>query len=159
MKFAVKQRLVSMGDDFDIRDENGKKKFFVDGLAFSFMENLVIKDMNKQEQLRIKRKMFTFFPTYLVLKKGQVLASVKKRPFTLRTRFQLDIPGPGTYEVVGNMFRYDYVINRDGQEVAKVSKKILAFSDSYGVDISENENPLVMLAVAIVIDIVLHKGK
>lgn len=159
MKYAVKQRLVSMGDDFDIRNEHGQKEFFVDGLAFSFNDNLAIKDMAKNEIARIKKKMFTFFPTYTIGRKGQILATVKKRPFTLRTRFTLDIPGPGTYEIVGNMFRYDYHINRDGKEVARVSKKILAFSDSYGVDIKDNEDPIIILGIAIIVDMVLHKGK
>ena len=159
MKFAVKQRLVSMGDDFDIRNEHGKKVYFVDGAAFSFVDNLIVKDMGKNEVCRIKKKMFTFIQTYTITKKGQLLATVKKRPFTFRTRFHLEIPGPGTYEIVGNLFRWDYAINRDGREVAKVSKKILAMSDSYGVEIKDDENPVVILAVAIVIDMVLHRGK
>lgn len=159
MKYAVKQRLISMGDDFDIRDEHGQKVFFVDGLAFSFADNLIIKDMARNEVARIKKKLFSFFPTYTITRKGQIIATIKKRPFTLRTRFNLDISGPASYEIVGNMFRYDYHVNRDGREVARVSKKILAFSDTYGVDIKDNEDPIIILGVAIIVDMVLHRGK
>ena len=159
MQFAIKQRLVSFGDDFDIRNAQGKKQYFVDGKAFAFTTHLDIKDMSRNVVLSIKKKLFTFFPAFTIAKKGRVLATIRKRPFTLRTRFAIDIPGGNTYEVVGNLFRYDYVLNKNGKQVAKVSKKILAFSDSYGIDISEEENHELILAIAIVIDIVLHKGK
>jgi uncharacterized protein YxjI len=159
MKFAIRQRLISAGDDFDIKNEHGKKVYFVDGKAFSFVDDLTIKDLQRNEVARIKKKLFTFIPTYTVSRKGQLLATVRKRPFTLRTRFKLEIPGPGKYEVLGNMFRYDYKILRDGKQVANVSKKILAMSDSYGIEIYDEENAITILGVAIVIDITLHKGK
>lgn len=159
MKFAIKQRLISAGDDFDIKNEFGKKVYYVDGKAFAFADDLTIKDMQRNEVARIKKKLFTFIPTYTVSRKGQVLATVKRRPFTMRTRFRLEIPGPGKYEVVGNMFRWDYKIMRDHKEIAVVSKKILAMSDSYGVEIFDEQDAITILGVAIVIDINLHKGK
>lgn len=159
MQFAIKQRLVSFGDDFDVRNAQGKKVYFVDGKAFAFTTHLTLKDMSRNAVLVIKKKICTFFPTFRIIRKGTELATVRKRPFTLRTRFAIDVPGANTYEVVGNLFRYDYVLNKNGKKIAKVSKKILAFSDSYGIDILEEENHQLILAIAIVIDVVLHKGK
>jgi len=40
MRYAMKQKLFSWGDDFIIRNEAGQDTFFVDGKAFSFSDKL-----------------------------------------------------------------------------------------------------------------------
>lgn len=57
------------------------------------------------------------------------------------------------------MFLYDYKIYQDKRCVAQVSKKYFTFADSYGIHIEDDADQLLMLTMAIVIDIVLHKGK
>ena len=36
MRYVMKQKLLSWGDDFYIRDDQGRDVFFVDGKALSF---------------------------------------------------------------------------------------------------------------------------
>lgn len=157
--YAIKQRLIAAGDDFDVRDSSGNKVFFIDGKAFSFGVDMVVKNIARQVLGRIKQKLFTFRPTFNIYKGGQVIGSVYKKLFTLRTRFIIDIPGPNDYEVVGNIFRYDYSFYRNKKKVAVVSKKILAFSDSYAVKIDDGEDEFLLICSAIIIDMLLHKGK
>ncbi|MCB0336373.1 MAG: LURP-one-related family protein, partial [Bdellovibrionales bacterium] len=141
----MKQRILAFGDDFDVRDESGKKVYFIDGKAYSFGEDLALRDTSKNEVARIKQKLFTFFPTYTIHSKSQLLATVRKKPFSFRTRFSIDVPGPDDFEVIGNMFRYDYTISQDKREVAKVSKKILSMTDSYGIEIKEPSQSILLL--------------
>ena len=42
MRYVMKQKLFSWGDDFVIKDENGNEVFFVDGKAFSLRCSLVM---------------------------------------------------------------------------------------------------------------------
>lgn len=159
MKYAIKQKLVSIGDDFDIKDSTGKKIYFVDGKGFTFGADLEIKDMARTSVARIKQKLFTIVPTYRILIGGKEIAVVKKKLFTIRQTFTILPRGGRMLTATGNLFLYDYQIKRDRQKIAKVSKKIIAFSDSYGVDINDDENQILILASSIIIDIVLHKGK
>jgi uncharacterized protein YxjI len=158
-KYIVKQRIIAFGEDFDIRDEHGNKLYFVDGMAFSFGHNLAVRDMKRNEIARIKQKLMTFAPTYRIMRRGQQIAIVKKRLFTIRNTFLIDVPGPNDYKVVGNLLLHNYKIYRGKIEVARVSKKIIAVRDSYGIEINENEDHILLLCSAIIIDMVLHNKK
>jgi hypothetical protein len=46
--------------------------------------------------------------------------------------------------------------NRGGREVARASKKWVSLSDTYSIDIDEREDDVLILASAVVIDLVLH---
>jgi uncharacterized protein YxjI len=82
---------------------------------------------------------------------------VKKHLFTLfRARFTVDVPGPDDLEAKGNFLEHEYVFERDGRDVARISKKWLSLSDSYAIDINEGEDDVVILAAAVVIDLVSH---
>ena len=45
---------------------------------------------------------------------------------------------------------------RAGQHVAEVSKRWFSFSDTYGVDIADGEDDVLLLASTVVIDMVCH---
>jgi uncharacterized protein YxjI len=82
---------------------------------------------------------------------------VKKQLFTLfRARFTVDVPGPDDLEAKGNFLEHEYVFERDGRDIARISKKWLSLSDSYAIDINEGEDDVVILAAAVVIDLVSH---
>jgi uncharacterized protein YxjI len=52
----MRQKLLSWGDDFVIRDETGRDVFFVDGKAFSLGNQLSFQDM--QPTFRTSRRQF-----------------------------------------------------------------------------------------------------
>ena len=159
-RYIVRQRLAGIGDDFDIKDQSGNKLYFVDGKAMSFVDDLDIKDMKKNKIMRIKKRMLTFAPTYDIIQRGQVLATVTKSLFTFRHTFNIKSQATDNFQVVGKMFRWEeYGIHRGNVEVAKVTKKLMSFSDSYAVDIHDNQDDLLLLAMAIVIDMCLHKKR
>ena len=85
------------------------------------------------------------------------MAVVKKKLFTLfRCRFTVDVPGPDDLEAVGDFLDHEYRLERQGRTVAEVSKRWFRWTDTYGVDISPGENDLLILATAVVIDLVCH---
>jgi uncharacterized protein YxjI len=159
MQYAIKQRLVSFGDDFDIRDKNGNKVYYVDGKAFTFGNDLLVKNTSRNTVARIKQRLMSFAPTYDIYRSGNKIATIRKHLFSFRTRFSINAVGIGALGVVGNLWRWDYHFSQGSRQVARVSKKIFAFSDSYGIDIEEGEDEMLYLCCAIVIDMILHKGK
>ena len=48
---------------------------------------------------------------------------------------------------------------RGGMAVATVSKRRFAWTDTYGVDIAEGEDDILLLASAVVIDMACHEKK
>jgi len=153
----MRERILSWGDDFTIKDEAGREAFYVDGKVFSFGDQLSFKDRDGKEVALIDQKLLSFGPQYEIVRGGTTVAVVKKHLFTLfRARFTVDVPGPDDLEAKGNFLEHEYVFERDGRDVARISKKWLSLSDSYAIDINEGEDDVVILAAAVVIDLVSH---
>jgi uncharacterized protein YxjI len=157
MRYVMKQKFWSWGDDFVIRDEREQDAFRVDGRAFSWGDKLSFQDMEGRELAFIRQKLLAWGPTYEIERDGQLLAVVKKELFTfLRCRFTVDVPGPDDLEATGNFFDHEYTFERGGQTVVSVSKEWFTLSDTYGVEIADADDVLI-LASAVVIDMVCHQ--
>jgi uncharacterized protein YxjI len=160
MRYVLKQKLLGWGDDYRVRDEAGNDVFFVDGKVFTLRNTLVFQDMQGKELARIQKKLLAWGPTYEIYRDNQLAAVVKKHLFTfLRCKFTVDVPGPNDFEAQGNFFDYEYTFERGGREVAVVSKRWFSWSDTYGIDVHESEDAVLMIASAVVIDQICHEEK
>jgi uncharacterized protein YxjI len=160
MRYVMKQKLFSWGDDFRIQNEAGQDMFFVDGRAFSFGNKLSFQDMAGNELAFVQQKLLSWGPTYEIYRSGQLAAIVKKQLFTFfNCRFTVDVPGPDDLEAQGSFTDMEYTFTRGGQTVAQVSKKWFSWSDTYGVDIPEGQDDVLILASTVVIDMVCHADK
>jgi uncharacterized protein YxjI len=158
MRYVLKQKFWSWGDDFRIQDADGKDVFFVDGRAFSWGDKLSFQDMEKNELAFIRQKLLAWGPTYEIEVHGRLVAVVKKKLFTLlRCKFAVDVPGPDDLEAQGSFLDHEYAFERQGREVAQVSKRWFSWTDTYGVDIVGGEDDVLILATAVVIDMVCHQ--
>jgi uncharacterized protein YxjI len=157
MRYLMKQKLFCFGDDFAIKNEAGEDVFFVDGKAFSFGDKLSFQDMRGNELAFIRQKVFSWGPTYEVYHGGELAAVVKKELFTFfKCRFTIDVPGPDDLEAQGDFLDMEYNFARGNQAAAEVSKRWFAWSDTYGVDITDGEDDVLILASTVVIDMVCH---
>src|SRR5512140_2260392 len=124
MRYLMKQKWLSWGDDFTIKTEDGQDAFFVDGKVFSLGDKLSFQDMHGHELVFIRQKLLSWGPTYEIDRQGELAAVVKKHLFTLfRCRFTVDVPGPDDLEAAGNFLDHEYAFTRSGAVVANVSKK------------------------------------
>lgn len=157
MKYLMKQKLFCWGDDFAIKNEAGEDAFFVDGKAFSFGDKLSFQDMAGNELAFIRQKLLAWGPTYEIHRGGELAAVVKKQLFTFfRCKFTVDVPGPDDLEATGSFLDQEYTFARGSQTVAEVSKRWFSWSDTYGVDIADGEDDVLILASTVVIDMVCH---
>jgi len=157
MRYLMKQKLFSWGDDFRIKNEAGDDVFFVDGRAFSIGNKLSFQDLKGNELAFIRQKLLSWGPTYEISRDGELLAVVKKHLFTFfRCKFTVDVPGPDDLEAQGSFMDMEYTFERGGRTVAEVSKRWFSWGDSYGVDIGGGEDDVLILASTVVIDMVCH---
>jgi uncharacterized protein YxjI len=157
MRYVMKQKLFAWGDDFTIKNEAGEDVFFVDGKAFSIGDKLSFRDMQGKELAFIRQKLLSWGPTYEIQREGKLAAVVKKHLFTLfRCRFTVDVPGPDDLEAEGNFLDREYTFNCSGKTVATVSKRWFSWTDTYGVDIAEGGDDVLILTGTVVIDMICH---
>jgi uncharacterized protein YxjI len=157
MRYVMRQRLLSWGDDFHVRDEDGRDVFFVDGKAFSIGDKLSFQDMEGRELAFIRQKVLALARTYEIYRAGTLAAVVKRKLFgVVHHRFSIDVPGPGDLEATGNFTDHEYTFRRGDAVVATVSKRWFSLADTYGVDVEAGEDDVLILAAAVVIDQACH---
>lgn len=158
MRFTLKQDLISFGDDFTITDETGAAAYRVDGKAFTVLrEKLAFNDAKGRELALIRERLIAMTPSYEILRDGQCVAVVKKDLVNVfRVGFTVDVPGPDDLEAQGSLLDHEYTFTRGKRVVATVSKKWFRLSDTYGVEVADGEDPVLLLASAVVIDLVCH---
>jgi uncharacterized protein YxjI len=164
MRYVMKQKIVSWGDDFVIRDETGAERYFVDGRALSFGDKLSFKDMAGNEVAFIDQKLLAWGPTYEVFRDGRLFAVVKEKVWTfLRNKFNVDVgadgPGPGDLEVQGDFWDHEYEFEREGRVAARVSKRWFTWADTYGVEVAAGEDDVLILVCAVVVDLCTQKER
>ena len=156
--YVIRERFFSIGDDFDVLDEHGTKVFHVDGKVLSLRNKVVIEDPSGQEVASVHRHLVAMRPTYEITIGGEKAAEVRKKLFTpFRERFTIDVPGPDDLEMKGDLLDHEYVIDRDGHEVAAVSKRWLTVRDTYAVRISPGVEPLLILCSVLALDLALAR--
>ena len=157
MRYVMKQKLFSLGDDYFIKDDAGHDVYFVDGKAISVGNQLSFQDADRNELAYIKQKIMSWGPTYEISRAGQIVAIVKQQIFALvHHRFTVDVPGPDDLEIEGSFTDHEYAFRRGDTIVATVSKQWLTLADTYGVEVAEGEDPVLILASAVVVDEACH---
>jgi uncharacterized protein YxjI len=157
MRYQMKQKLFALGDDFVIQDESGRDAYFVDGKAFSLGKQLSFQDMSGRELAFIKQKLLAWSPTYEIYRDGTCVAVVTKERFTFfHCTFTVDVPGPDDLTAEGEFTDHEYTLSRGDRLVATVSKQWFTITDTYGVDVADGEDPALVLASTVVIDMACH---
>jgi uncharacterized protein YxjI len=158
MRYTMRQDLIAFGDDYTIKDADGREVYKVDGRAFTLLrEKLAFEDMQGRELAFIRQRLIALTDSYEILRDGKVAAVVKKDLINLfRCGFTVDVPGPDDLEAKGNLLEHEYSFRRGSREVAEVSKKWFTLRDTYGIDVADGEDPVLILASAVVIDLICH---
>jgi uncharacterized protein YxjI len=157
MRYVMRQKLLSWGNDFIIRDEDGRDMYYVDGKAISLGNQASFQDMAGNELAFIGQKFLTLVPTYEISVAGALVAVVKRDLFKFfHHTFTVDVPGPDDLTAEGDLMDHEYSFRRGDAPVAHVSKKWFTLADTYGVEVGDGEDPVLVLASAVVIDLVCH---
>lgn len=156
MIYRIREKFWSWDNSFVITDEQGVPCFQVQGKVFSWGDKLSFQDMRGQEQAFISQELFSFMPKYSIERRGRKFAEVLKEWSWFNKKFTLDVPGPNDYHIEGSFWEHDFQFLRGGRVVARISKKLFAWTDSYSVEIQDVEDDVAILCTCIVIDQVLH---
>src|SRR4051812_48396201 len=121
MRYVMRQKLWSFGDDFAIKDDAGNDRFYVDGKAISLTDTLSFQDPARHELAHIRRRMLSWGATFDISAGGHTVAVVKQKLFTLlKYKFTVDetaTPDPVDLEVEGDFFAHEYRFTRSGNTV------------------------------------------
>ena len=160
MRYVLKQKLFAWGNDFYIKDDAGNDRYFVDGRMFSIGDQLSFQDLKGNELAFIRQKVLSWGRTYEVTRGDQLVAVVKKELFSpFHHTFNVDVPGPDDLQAKGNFLDYEYSFRKGETEAALVSKQWFTIADTYGVDVADGQDDILILASSVVIDLSCHSSR
>jgi len=87
---------------------------------------------------------------------GDEHATVKKAMIGFRDRFHVELDHGEDLKVHGNVVDHEYEVERDGHEIAKISKKWFRVRDTYGIEIADVQDAPLVLAVSVAVDALSH---
>jgi uncharacterized protein YxjI len=157
-RYRMRQRLISIGDDYWIEDEDGGHAFRVNGKAIRFRDTFVLEDADGAEVARIQERKLSVRDKMKIERPGRSDATVHKALIGIRDRFSIDVEDGRELKTKGNIVDHEYEIERDGETVATISKRWFRVRDTYGVDIAAGEDDALVLAIAVCIDAMSHPG-
>ena len=157
MRYAVQEKLFSIGDDFWITDEQGGKAFLVDGKVLRLRQTLEIQDPDGRVLVTVRKKLIAVHETMEIEQDGAVAATVRKALVSpLHHRSTVDLADGSQLEAVGNILDKEFEIRAGGQVLARISRAWFRIRDTYGVDVAPGQDDVLFLAIAVALDRIQH---
>lgn len=150
MKLLFKQRFFSWFDSYDIYDEQGQTVFTVEG-QLAWGHTLHISDRTGAHIATLKQRLLTFLPKFEIYAGDRLVGSITKEFTLFKPAFSIDCNG---WRVEGNFWEWDYQILSGSRVVAQIEKQLFNWTDTYTIDVAEEDDCLMALMVVLAIDAV-----
>jgi uncharacterized protein YxjI len=151
-RFQMREKLLSIGDDYWIENGQSERAYKVNGKALRLRQTFILEDPSGDEVARIQERKLSIREKVVIERQGHTAATVHKALVGIRDRYAIDVEGGGDMKAHGNIVDHEYEIERDGDTVASISKKWFRVRESYGVDVAAGEDAPLILAIAVAID-------
>jgi uncharacterized protein YxjI len=151
----MREKLVSIGDDYWIEDAEGRRAFKVDGKVARIRDTFVLRDAAGEVVAKMQERKLHIRDTMEIERPGGN-ATVHKALVGLRERYKIEVDGGKDLSAHGNLVDHEYEIECDGDTVASVSKKWFRVRDSYGVEVQPGQDAGLILAITVCLDSMSH---
>jgi uncharacterized protein YxjI len=153
-RYKMREKLLSIGDDFWIETMKGRRAFKVDGKALRLRNTLVLEDPRGNAVYEIQSKVVAIKDTMAISKPhGRDVAVVKHALISpLRDKMSANMADGPDIEIRGNILNHEYTMERRGKRIAEVSKKWIAIRDTYTVEVDAGEDDALILALTVVVE-------
>ena len=155
VRYQMREKLLSVGDDYWIDNEAGEHVFKVNGKALRVRDTFVIEDQSGREVAKIQERKLSVRDAMKIELDGRE-ATVRKALVGIRERFKISVDGGPDLEAHGNFVDHEYEIERDGDTIATVSKQWFRVRDTYGVEIEAGADEALVLAITVCLDAMSH---
>jgi len=161
-RYTVQSRLVSIGRDYNVKDEIGEVAFTLDGKV-RFARTFVVKDRNGLRLLSVREKLLCLDPTFVISSASQPIAIVRRvsRSATGTARFEIEMGGSIAMNAHGSFLREGIEIKRGGAFAGSVSREPnRVIHEIFHVSVGAAEDPALLLAIAMsIVETDLFRGE
>ena len=156
-RYKMREKMAAIGDDFWIENEQGRRAFKVDGKLLRVRDILVFEDANGRELVKMASKIVQIKDQIKLERTGGPSAVVKKDLINVvHDHFIMKVDNGTEYDIRGNLLDHEYEITQGRNKVAEISKKWFRIADTYGVQIEQGADDVLILAATVAVDQLSH---
>jgi uncharacterized protein YxjI len=152
-RYLLREKLLSIGDDFWIENDRGQRVFRVDAKVLRVRDTVSIKDTHGHRTGQAPKAAAAGPRHDGDRRRGRAGRHDQEghhRPATGPVHHR---PGQrGSMQTQGNILDHEYQITSDGIPVTNISKRWFRVRESYGVAVGPGQDDALVLAVAVCID-------
>jgi uncharacterized protein YxjI len=148
----MREKLLAIGDDFWIENDQRERADRLDGKAFRLQQTFVLEDATGDEVARIQQRKLSIRDKIVIERGGDTAATVHQPLVGIRDRFAIDVEHGADMKASRKRLRSrarDRARRRHGREHLQ---EMVSRTSSYGVDIAAGEGTPLILAIAVAID-------
>ncbi len=154
---VMKKKILSLREHYDIEDLNGRKIGEGDGNFVQVPAKFIVSevtDSSKSEVMHIDGKVLSLRHQFTLYdSNGNQLGELKKKIAKLiGQEYWLEQNGTELMRIYGKFTQHDYQMTVNGQQVAQVHRKWVSVRDQFGVSITGDVDPRIVIGSAIVIE-------
>ena len=152
MQLFIRNKWVSFGGSSVVKDVNENDYLKVKGKVFTFTSKKFVTDLNDNLLYTVRNKFWKLFihRAFVLDKEGNKVATVRRKFWSLHDRYFID-SSLGQLEITGNILGFDYHIVLNGKEIGHISRRI-SLRDSFVLDIQDDVDIPFFVALVIAID-------
>lgn len=151
MKLYIKQKVFTLGEEFEVRDANNNTVFYCKGSFFKIPKSFQILDKNHNHVGTVEKEFMTLLPRYTI--------SDLNRTITLRKNFTFIFASYTidniAWELSGNFTGHNYQLLHGDIIIMSLTKHWFTWGDSYELDIKDDNDMVLALGISLAIDHVL----
>ncbi|MFD5416507.1 LURP-one-related/scramblase family protein [Streptomyces sp. NPDC127069] len=157
MKYLVRDKMLAIGDDYWIEDEDGRHAFLVDGKALRLRDTLELEDPDGRVLITLRERLFGGLglpgvrDAMTLERDGKRLAVIRrKRLSLLRNHFRVTMSEGTELDVSGRILDREFKVEYEGELLALISRQWYRVRETYAVDVVREEaDAALMIAVAV----------
>ncbi|MCX5074556.1 LURP-one-related/scramblase family protein [Streptomyces sp. NPDC054949] len=151
MKYLVRDKVLAIGDDYWIEDEDGRQAFLVDGKALRLRDTLELKDPDGHILITLREKWLAFRDAMTLERDERRLAVIRrKRLSLLRNHYRVTLAEGTEVDVSGRILDREFKVEYDGELLALISRQWYRVRETYAVDVvREDADAALLIAVAV----------
>ena len=150
--YFVKQKFRLGGERFDIKDDQGRVAYQVEGSFFKIPKTFTIFGEDGREISYITKEPISLLPKFTVDLQDGSSFYIRKKLTLLRDKYDVDNLG---LRIEGNIWDLDFqLLNSQDQVVARIQKELFHLTSTYTVTVYENTYADLAISLCVAIDYV-----
>lgn len=148
MKLYIRAKRFSMRDTLGVENEKSETVYEIKSEWLSFGRKVHIYDQGNEEVASIEEKKLGFSPRYSITQLETEVAVVKKENNRLAADFDID---KLNWKIKGDVEDNEFKIKKGLRTIAELKKKWFSVGESFVLDVEEEQDSIVALAIVIAI--------